>query len=853
MWRDGLRELWFYRRFSLLFVFNMTLGYSGFLALDAFKNSFRASLDQTSRALLTADISIAARRPLTEREEGVVRNALVGEPHTEVQTISTYTMAWVDKRSRLVELRAVSRGHPLIGSMTLEEKGRVGTTEALHGHAVAWAYPELFSQLGLKIGDTIQVGTRSFALVDKVVDDPGLQFSGVSFAPRIYIAIDQIEGTKLLQKGSSAYYTKLIRLDSPNPALPADEWSQRFDSLLPDPAIRIRSHTSQGDNSSRMLHYLADYLGLVGLIALFLATLGTTYLYRGFLQDKKRDIAVLLSLGRGHGRVVSSYALQLSFLSTLSAVLAAVLATAVLPVVTSVLDGFTPVRLGTDANWQTFAVAIVTANAIAFAFCMPLLIRIGSISPASLLHDQQRQSLALSWRDALGYVPAVVLLFLMSLWQANSFVAAGLFFGALLAFLFVTALFASLLLRSGRRLIESRSLSLAMALRNLARNRVETLSGFTAIGMGVLLVLTVAFIRSSIEGEIQFPENQPLPSLFLFDIQPEQVAGVESLIRSTGNDTRTISPLIRSRLLSINDVPFVKPDQDDDDGFETREEQRERLSRNRGYNLSYRSQLAGSEEIIDGRPFSGVYDPAGSRDAEISVERRFAARLGIQVGDKLVFDIVGVPVAGQVVNLRKVRWTSFDPNFFIQFQPGVLDEAPKTFLASVPPLNGISPDEMTLKITQAFPNVSIIDVRRLVAKIVDTVSSMVFILQAMAILALVVGMLVIYSIARHQSQRRLWDVGLLKAMGTEFSVIERSIWFEYGVLAAAAAGWGILWALGIAWTFSHLVFDAGFTVAPLLPGVAQVGVPIVTALVCLAATKRALAVSPRALLAEAGM
>src|SRR5690606_33719544 len=155
---------------------------------------------------------------------------------------------------------------------------------------------------------------------------------------------------------------------------------------------------------------------------------------------------------------------------------------------------------------------------------------------------------------------------------------------------------------------------------------------------------------------------------------------------------------------------------DTDDAL-TREEERANQMRSRTYNLSYRGELAPSETIVAGKPFSGSYSVGSNEIPEISVEERFAERIGLKLGDVMGFDIQGVPIAGKIVNLRRVRWTSFHPNFFVQFQPGVLDDAPKMFVAAIPGDQTTDNVKLQTAIVTAFPNVSVIDVSNAIERI----------------------------------------------------------------------------------------------------------------------------------------
>ena len=156
--------------------------------------------------------------------------------------------------------------------------------------------------------------------------------------------------------------------------------------------------------------------------------------------------------------------------------------------------------------------------------------------------------------------------------------------------------------------------------------------------------------------------------------------------------------------------------------------------------------------------------------------------MDISIGDKLTFDIQGIEFEGIVRNIREVKWTSFYPNFFVTIEPGVIDAAPKTFLAILPK----GPRELKLSLQHQsvlkFPNISFIDVEELVNKL-----SELFIKSRKAIviiswLSLLVGLVILYGLSHDQVYRRHYDLALLKTLGFSGSQLRLNLFTEFGLL-----------------------------------------------------------------------
>jgi putative ABC transport system permease protein len=306
-----------------------------------------------------------------------------------------------------------------------------------------------------------------------------------------------------------------------------------------------------------------------------------------------------------------------------------------------------------------------------------------------------------------------------------------------------------------------------------------------------------------------------------------------------------LSPLVRARLEAVNGTPFRT---ELDGQVLTREQEGDRRFRSRGINLSYRTALSNSERIVSGRPLAASYDPLSSEPPELSLEERFASRLGLRLGDLLIFDVLGVPVEGRVVNFRQVKWNSFQPNFFILFQPGVLEEAPASFLGSISRLD--DQQRLTIQniVVQEFPNVSVIDVTRIVTRILQISDQMSLAIRMMAWLSILVGLVVVYSIARHEVQTRQWELNLLKVLGARFQDVRTLVLLEFGLLGFFAALFGLLLSLAMSYALAWQFFGRLWMLAWEVSVASVIGVSLLSMGVALLAASGTLRQKPLALL-----
>jgi len=850
--RLALRELKNNRRFSLFFIFNLAMGLSGFIALDSFKESLDEHLSKNSRAILGADIAITTYVPFQDENINILESNL--PENTKVtRRISLFTMVSSVEKSRLVEVIGIEEFFPFYGKIFLKNNSIVKDNDHLKKLNLfdeSWVYPELMNILNLRNDENIKIGEKNFIITDQVLDDPSSSMSSFGFAPRVYVGLSKLNETGLLTKKSRVNYQRLYRLPKgTNLESLVEKLKYKIKKFKgSDSKIRVISHENAGNNLGRLLGYLNDYLGLVALIAVFLAGIGAAYLYRNYLSHRFRELSILMSLGATRQQTYQMVLWQLFFLGTGASLIAILISILILPFLPLLLEQFLPRGFVTHISLSSLFFSIFIGCAGSFVFCLPVLSRIRLIKPLYLFHEHYINNDVdyKFWQQWYSYIPLIMLSWLLSVWQSHSWVVGSVFIAMLILSIIVLGLVALSILRIvGPISRNSTSTIKRLALRNINRNRVGAISCFLALAMGTLLINLIPQIYQGLQEEISRPKDFRIPSLFMFDIQPDQIESLKKLILEENEEMKYISPMVRARLEKINDKTFKSFN---DESPNTREQEREQRFRMRTLNLSYRNELSGSEYIVKGEPFTNKYDWDSGLPSEVSIEERFAERLGLKIGDLLTFNVQEILIKAKIVNFRRVKWNSFQPNFFILFQQGVLDDAPATFLASLGGLDQFKRIKLQNKIVKKFPNVSVVDVNRTVKRILNISDQMVLALKLMAYLSIFAGLVVVFSIARNEVEGRLWELNLLKVLGAEFNDIQKMIQFEFLIIGILACIFGVtvstLMSYVLAWWFFENLWEWTWEISL----VSILGVTSMSVIVAWLATRKILKSSPLTLL-----
>jgi putative ABC transport system permease protein len=808
------------KSFTAFFVANVSLGLLGFLIVSSVRGSIARSLSERSKLILTADLSVSARRDLNTTELEKLKRLLPSEA-VESQVLEMYSMVSSRRGSRLVEVVGIDERYPFYGEIALEgnepRKVTSRSYKTIVRHPETWISPELALQLGVQVGDSIKLGNQSFKIVQQISQDSGSSWRGVSLAPRIYVGRTSLISTGLVRPGSTITYRRLYKLPE---SVNLESLSKELNRELDDPAIQITTHQNASEQVGRVFQYLGDYLALTALVALLLAGLGGAYLFRNWIGKHLKELAVLRTLGLTPNESQIVLALQLVLLGIAAATLASAVSAITLPLVSNLLSR--AMSQDIQAHWvardsfYALCLGIVTSALSG----LPLLARLRKLEISTLFQEMSNPELPWEPKALLALLPSVLTTWGLAVAESKSIRVGTLF---TLGFFVSAASIGSLawaVLPILERVATGLSYQARLALRSLARQKLSTFSCFMAIGLGTLLISLIPQIQRTIESEIQQPEVSQVPSLFLFDIQDDQVDSLKKDLQDQGVTLASLSPLVRARLEKVNGESFSK--HPNAESKLTREAEQEARFRNRGFNLTYREKLTESETIVAGEPIQTPY--SGDGPALVSVEFRFAERLGLKLHDLLSFDVQGVPVEAKIVNLRKIEWTSFQPNFFVQFQPGVLEEAPKTFLATVPQVDFETKTRLQNRLVDHFPNVSMVDVTSLVERILSIFAQMSWAIRWMAVLSLLSGLAVLYSVARNQAENRRYETHLLKVLGAPFGGIRRVFDLEFAILGFAASSCGAVLSLGLSFALTQLLFEGSWNPGWATPVIAVVGV-----------------------------
>ncbi|MFN5583232.1 ABC transporter permease, partial [Gemmatimonas sp.] len=556
------------------------------------------------------------------------------------------------------------------------------------------------------------------------------------------------------------------------------------------------------------------FLSIIGLIALLLGGIGVASGVNAFVSAKIDTVAVLRCLGATSRQVLALYVVQAAAMGLVGATAGAALGVGVQFLLPRVMGEFLPVDVAIMLEPRPLLLGLATGVWVSLVFALRPLLALRRVSPLQAIRrNADPSAMPREWQDgARLLVDALLLASIVGIVLSRiGTVREGLAItGGIIAVVAVLWVAATSLIAVARRTTRpSWPFPLRQGIANLHRPANQTRAVTLALGFGAFLLSTVYLVQANLLSKVQTSADAAAGNLLLFDVQEDQAAPLDSILRARQHPVVQQTPIVTMRVDAINGKSVVSMQRDTT-------VRRAGWALRREYRSTYRDALQPSEKITGGAWFASADERATARAAhpeapfELSLEQDVAREMGVTLGDTITWNVQGVPVTTVLTSTREVNWGRFEANFFAVFEPAALRRAPQQFVivASVPA--GAPLAAMQRDVVRRFPNVSSLDltlVRQTIGAIVDRVTLAI---RFLGLFSLAMGVPVLFSAVAATRRARLREGVLLRTLGASRAQVARVLLAEYGALGALGALTGMLLSFAGAWGITHFVFEDRF-------------------------------------------
>ncbi|WP_293776148.1 FtsX-like permease family protein, partial [uncultured Oxalicibacterium sp.] len=739
-----------------------------------FVDRMRTQLERDANQLLAADMVIRTDEPISAdlRAEAEKRGLQLADT-TVFPSMATAGQG-EDSVSRLASLKAVSEQYPLRGAIKIADAIDVAgqPATAIPEAGTVWVDAALLNALNVRIGDVVKLGEKSFVIARIITLEPDRGAGFMNFAPRVMLAKSDLAATNLIQFGSRVSYRLLVA----GPKAAVDDFGKFMERQIDAQkmrGVRIESLESGRPEMRATLQRAEQFLSLVGLLSAMLAAVAVAMAARRFMLRHVNACAMLRCLGMTQNQVTAMYLIEFLLIGLAGSMLGTLVGFGAHFVLIEWLGRLITNELPA-ASFVPAAQAIFTGMILLVGFAIPPILQLRNVPHNRVIRQEQALPQPMTVATyVLGLLAFVGLL----LWQAGNLklglmTAAG-FLGGLAGFAAIS--WGALRFLQSLRAAASHP-NWRFALTSLQRRPGATVVQIVSLALGLMALLLLTVIRGDLVDAWRQATPADAPNRFVINIQPEQKTQIETRLAQANIDKAELFPMIRGRLLAINDAPIT--------GESFIEDRAKRLV-DREFNLSTMKDIPVGNIIKSGR----WYDDT---KPEASVESGLAKTLNLKVGDRLRFDIAGEAVDVIITSLRDLEWGSMRVNFFVIINPASMKNMPQTWITAF----NLPPEQVALdnQLTREFPNLTVVDIGSVVRQIQEVVDQVVSAIEFLFLFTLASGMLVLYAALVSSQDERKREAGLLRALGATRSQLSRAQWIEFllvgslaGLLAAAGA------------------------------------------------------------------
>ena len=730
---------------------------------------------------LAADLSLQSGEPLPE----LLAKTASGSGADTARVMDFPTVLLSGDATQLVDVHAVSAGYPLRGRVRLSELafGPAHYADGIPAPGSAWVEPRALGALQLKVGDTVQIGTLHVRIAAAIAYLPDGGFGFSALAPKVVLNLEDIPASGLVDANSRVDY-KLLVAGAPDVIAALED---RWRAQLPT-GVRMEDARDGRPELVNAIDRSQRFLALAALVSVLISAVAVVLSARRYAARYTDAAAVLKCLGLTRRRVQTVLLLELLWLGLAAGAAGVIVGYAAQFGLVAVLKDLLPSALP-PAPLTPAISALGIGLVLLLGFALPPLIRLGDTPPARVLRRDLAPPPA---RGFVIYGAALASCFGLTLWQVHSLTLSLYVLGGLTLTVLILGAGALAMLALLKRLRHRAGAGWRYGLANLNRHKRDAVIQMVAFGIGLMVLLLLALVRADLLQSWRTTLPEDAPNEFIINIQPDERATVTRFFAGHGMTAPQLYPIVRARLAAINDKPVA--------GMHFGQQQDRRMA-DREQNLSWAAELPAANTVTAGHWWTGDE----TQQPLASLEEDFARNLGVQPGDKLSFNVAGEPLTVTVASIRKVRWDSFQPNFFIELSPGALEKFPASWITSVylPPQKA----GMLTDLIRALPNLTLFDVDALMQQVRHLMDEATLAVEYVFLFTLGAGVVVLLAAVQATRDERRFEAAVLRALGASRARVRSAAAAEYAALGLAAGFLGALAATLVAWVLAERVFS----------------------------------------------
>ena len=735
---------------------------AGMTTVDFFTDRVSQVTEIQATELLAADLVVGSAEPFGQEFIEQARNMGLNT----ALTVGFRSVAVFDDRLELVEVKAVQSGYPLRGRLLVSEQlfSEEASSRTIPRPGTAWPDARLFQLLDFNVGERVNLGSSSLRAEKVLTYEPDRGGDMFNIAPRLLINLADLDATGLIRPGSRATYRLLV--SGPGDAV------TRFRDMIDDhDEYDIRGIRDARPELRTALDRADQFLGLAVLVSIALAGLAVALAAQRYAVRHFDVCAIMRCVGADSAKIIKIYFFQLLVLAVVCSGIGCVIGYLGQSGLAALMRGLVARPIPAPSMTPVFA-GMTAGVMTVLGFAMPQILRLKHVTPLRVL---RRDLVPLPVSNLGIYAAAIACLVLLAPWKPDNMDLILYGFTGLAITGLASLLATRLAIHWLNRLRSGVGIAARFGLANVVRRAGLSTAQILAISIGAMVLTLLVLVRTDLLANWHNRLPPDTPNYFLINIQPDEVDEVTKFINDRAGLALRTYPMIRARLISINDE-VVNPDDYED-------ERAQRFAR-RTFNLSVADTLREDNRLTAGAWWEDTSDNL------FSFEEEFARTLRISLGDRLEFKIADQWISGTVASTRWVDWDSFNVNFFVVANPGTLDGYPATYITSF----HLAPEnrQLLIELVKAWPSITVFDVDAILKQVRAVMEQVVKAVEFVSGFTLLAGIIVLLAALQTTHDERRYEAALQSTLGAGRGHILAGLVAEFAILGLIA---GIVAAL----------------------------------------------------------
>ncbi|MDR3491513.1 MAG: hypothetical protein P4M12_05625 [Gammaproteobacteria bacterium] len=762
LWREWRSGEWFVVFFALLFAI------TAITSIHFFTDRLVRGLEQQGAKFLGGDLVVSSSSaiPALWIEQAKKLQLQTAEVWSYPSVVST------QNHLQLVNLQAVSDNYPLLGETNMHP--------AL---SAVWVEPRLLPLLAASINDAITIGTKKFKIEKILTPDIDMLNTGWAIAPRLLMRLDDVPATKTVLPGSRVDY-RLLLVGEKEKLLQFREW---ITPQLQASQTLLDVH-NQNFALLNVLQRTENYLQLVLLSCLIMSGVAIALSVQQYLRRHYAYVALWRCLGAKQQQITLIILFQLKIIAIVAGCTGIIIGYFAQVLFANLFKNFLAFTLPAS-SFSPVILGFITSIFLLFTFSYPIIYVLPRTSPLYIWRNEITPSFL---RGPLLSIISILFISLFIYWFMNFSLLTFYFLGTLIISVIILYGIGLLLLKLLDIIISYTEGPIRRGLSQLVQHPKTVLLQFIGFNLILISLVVVGLIRTNMLTTWQQSLSSTAPNYFAINIAPTDINNLQHFFQQNKVSVEGIYPMIRGRLVALNGKPILTA---------VPQSASNNNALHRELNLSWMLQIPSDNKIVKGNNLT----TNDTNKPVVSVEKKLADDLQLQLGETLTFQIGEQRISAVIANFRTVDWSSFHPNFFMIFPPGLLDQLPTTYITSF----HLAANQTLLlnQLVQQFPNITVIDVASLLTQVQDLVGKITLAVQYLFLFTLGAGILIFITSLQASMDERHQTYNLLHVLGASRKYIRQSVIVEFFCLFVLIIISASSFSYLIVYLLEHKVFN----------------------------------------------